>query len=117
MDTKGISTITAVSSPQIPSSPTAFLGHTLQEIRDWFDENITQPLPERYARRFLVLDDQTVEDDIFVCTNESGEIRSLRCTFDVVIRNFYEFRESVDDNMGYFIKSGATMTKENMHYR
>ena len=123
MDTKDISTITAVSSPQIPSSPTAFLGHTLQEICDWFDENITQPEPEGYAPCcFLVLDDKTVEDDtcIFVCTDDSGEIQSLRCTFDLVMWNFigcHELNESVDDNMGYFIKSGATMTKENMHYR
>ena len=109
MDTKDISTITAVSSPQIPSSPTAFLGHTLQEIQDWFDENITQPYTEGSMYLpgcFVVLDDRTVEDDtcIFVYTDDSGEIQSLRCTFDVVMWNIIccDLGESVDDPMGEF---------------
>jgi hypothetical protein len=84
--TKGISTITAVSSPQIPSSPTAFLGHTLQEILDWFDENITQPRSKGYRHDcFLVFDDETVEDDSWICVSTldsvSGEMQSARFTF------------------------------------
>ena len=124
MDTKDISNITAVSSPQIPSSPTAFLGHTLPEIRDWFDENITQPESEIYMPYcFLVLDDKTVEDDscIFVCTNNDsapGEIQSVRCTFDVVMANVIACDvkgETIDDDtMGEFFRSGVTMTKENV---
>jgi hypothetical protein len=123
MDTKGISTITAVSSPQIPSSPTAFLGHTLLEIRDWFDENITQPHSERYTPHcFLVLDDETVEDHtcIFVCTQDSapGEIQSLRCTFDLAMQNViscdFQGHSIEEGTMGNFMRSGVTMTKENL---
>ena len=128
MDTKDISTITAVSSPQIPSCPTAFLGHTLQEIWDWFDENIVQPYSWRESKYmqdcFIVLDDKTLEDDscMFVSTEDSapGAILSVRCTFDVVVGNVEACDlngETIDDDtMGGFFESGVTMTKENAAY-
>ncbi|KAF8959799.1 hypothetical protein BDZ97DRAFT_1922595 [Flammula alnicola] len=123
IDSKDITTITKGSSPPITSSPTAFLGHTLQQVREWFDANITQPCPKGYMPYcFLVLDGESAEDDscIFVCTQDSapGEIHSLRCEFDVALLNAVACDiqgESIEEgSMGSFMRSGVTMTKENL---
>ncbi|KAF8957045.1 hypothetical protein BDZ97DRAFT_1924884 [Flammula alnicola] len=122
IDSKDITTITKGSSPPITSSPTAFLGHTLQQVRDWFDANITQPCPNGYMPYcFLVLDGESAEDDscIFVCTQDSalGEIHSLRCEFGVAMQNAVacDQGQSIEEgSMGSFMRSGVTMTKENL---
>ena len=112
MDTKDISTITAVPSPQFPSSPTAFLGYTLQELQDWLDENIIQPYP-----CFLVLDDKTVEDNscILVLQDNSGGISSLRSTFEVVVRILVscDLGEPIGSVLKEFVSTGLTRTKKN----
>ena len=88
IDTKDITTITKGSSPHITSSPTAFLGHTLQEVHDWFDANITQPRPKRFMHHcFLVLDDKSAEDEscIFVCTQVKLRERYTRCGVNLTL--------------------------------
>jgi len=122
IDTKDITTITEGSSPPVSSSPTAFLNRTLQEVRDWFGANITQPCPEGFMPYcFLVLDDKSTEDNscVFVCTQDSapGEIESLRCEFDVALDNAVvcDMGQSIEEgSMERFMRSGVTMTKENL---
>lgn len=123
IDTKDIATITKGSSLPIASSPTAFLGLSLKEVRDWFDANITQPHLEGFMPHcFLVIDDESTEDDscIFVCTQDSapGEIHSLRCDFEVALQNVVACGvqgKSIEEGlMGSFMRSGMTMTKENL---
>jgi len=72
---------------------------------------------------FLVIDDETREDDscIFVCTQDSapGEIQgSLRCGFEVALQNVVACGvqgKSIEEGlMGSFMRSGMTMTKENL---
>jgi hypothetical protein len=123
IDTKDIATITKVSSLPIASSPTAFLGLSLKEVRDWFDANITQPHSEGFIPHcFLVIDDESTEDDscIFVCTRDSapGEIHSLRCGFELALQNVVtcdvQGRSIEEGLMGSFMRSGVTMTKGNL---
>ena len=123
IDTKDIGTITKGSSPPIASCPTTFLGLSLSEVRDWFDANITQPLPEGFTPHcLLVIDDKSTEDNscIFVCTQDStpGEIHSLRCGFEVALENVVvcdvQGRSMEEGLMGSFMRSGVTMTKENL---
>jgi len=123
MDTKDIATITKGSSLPIASCPTAFLGLSLKEVCDWFDANITQPQLEGFTPHcFLVIDDKSTEDNscVFVCTQDSapGEIHSLRCSFEVALENVVvcdvQGRSMEEGLMGSFMRSGVTMTKENL---
>ncbi|KAF8187785.1 hypothetical protein BJ912DRAFT_1143597 [Pholiota molesta] len=123
MHTKDIATITKGSSPPITSSPTAFLGLSLEEVRDWFAANITEPCAERFMSHcFLVLDNESIEDEscIFVATQYSapGEIHALRCDFDVAYQSalICDVQEiSIEEGVtGSFMRSGVTMTKENL---
>ncbi|PPQ67446.1 hypothetical protein CVT26_007240 [Gymnopilus dilepis] len=124
MDSKNLSTITEGSSPPVTSCPTAFLGHTLQEIHDWFQTNISQPYASGYSSScFLVLDEESEEDDtcIFVCTQDEapGEIHSLRCGFELALQNAVVCGiggDSMEEGvLGSYMRSGVTMTKE--HYK
>ena len=71
---------------------------------------------------FLVLDDQSAEDDtcVFVATQDAppGEIHSLRCGFEVAMANAIicgiQGRSIEEDVLGSFMRSGITMTKENL---
>jgi hypothetical protein len=123
IDTKDIATINKGSSLPIASCPTAFLGLSLKEVRDWFDANITQPYLKGFTPHcFLVIDDESTEDHscIFVCTQDSapGEIHSLRCGFEVALQNVVACDiqgESIEEGLlGSFMRSGVTMTKENL---
>ncbi|KAF8057834.1 hypothetical protein FPV67DRAFT_1657688 [Lyophyllum atratum] len=139
MNTKEISSISKGSSLPVDSSPTAFVGHTVWEIRDWFDANITQPRRKGFMRYwFLVLDAQSIEDEtcLFVCTLDVP-MQSLRCDFDVALQNAVlcevngdSFETSDDLNavlcdingdsieleglMGCYMRSGVIMTKATM---
>jgi hypothetical protein len=117
IDTKDITTITE------GSSPTSFLGYTLQQVCDWFDANITQPQPEGFMTHcFLVLDDKSIEEETcFVVSNldsAPGEIHSLRCTFDlglqVAVVNHHGGDSFEEGSWGNFMRSGVTMTNENV---
>ncbi|KAF8187789.1 hypothetical protein BJ912DRAFT_969671 [Pholiota molesta] len=123
IDTKDITTITKGSSPPVASSPTAFVGLSLKEVRDWFDANITQRRPKGFMPHcFLVIDNESTEDDscVFVCTQDSapGELHSLRCGFEVALQNAVTCGvqgKSIEEGlMGSFMRSGMTMTKGNM---
>ncbi|KAF8899802.1 hypothetical protein CPB84DRAFT_1780012 [Gymnopilus junonius] len=123
MGTNDITTITEGSSSPVTSSPTAFLDHTLQQVQEWFEINITQPFTKGFTSHcFLVLDNKTTEDDscIFVSTLDSapGEIHSLRCNFDVAMINVTSCDiqgESIEEGAtGNFMRSGVTMTRENL---
>ena len=69
-----------------------------------------------------MIDDESTEDDscIFVCTQNSalGEIHSLRCGFEVALENVVvcdvEGRPMEEGLMGSFMRSGVTMTKDNL---
>jgi hypothetical protein len=120
MDTKDIATITKGASLPITTSPTAFLGLSLEEVRDWFDANITQRRPKGFMPHcFLVIDNESTEDDscVFVCTQDSapGELHSLRCGFEVALQNAVTCGvqgKSIEEGlMGSFMRSGMTMTK------
>jgi hypothetical protein len=123
IDTKDITTITKGSSPPVASSPTAFVGLSLKEVRDWFDANITQPRPKGFMPHcFLVIDDESTEEGscVFVCTQDSPpeELHSLRCDFDLALQNAVTCGvqgKSIEEGlMGSFMRSGMTMTKENL---
>jgi hypothetical protein len=123
MDTKDIATITHGSSHPMTSSPTAFLGLSLEEVHDWFITNISQPCSDKFTSDcFLLLDDESTEDNscIFVCTQDSapGEIHSLRCVFELAYHNVIACDiqgHSIEEaTMGCFMRSGVTMTQENM---
>jgi hypothetical protein len=140
MDTKDIATITQGSSHPMShimsSSPTAFLGLSLKEVHDWFITNINQPGADKFTSYcFLVLDKESIEDDccVFVCTRDSApqetdsdpeetdsapeELHSLRCVFELAYQNVIacdiQCRSIEDNERGYFMRSGVTMTIEN----
>ncbi|KAF8066893.1 hypothetical protein FPV67DRAFT_1450014 [Lyophyllum atratum] len=121
MNTKEVSSISKGSSLPVDSSPTAFVGHTVWEIRDWFDANITQPRRKGFMQYwFLVLDAQSIEDEscLFVCTLDVP-MQSLRCDFDVALQNavLCEVRgHSIESEglMGCYMRSGVIMTKANL---
>ncbi|KAF8066883.1 hypothetical protein FPV67DRAFT_1214217 [Lyophyllum atratum] len=101
INTKGISSISKGSSLPVDSSPTAFVGHTIQEIRDWFDANITQPRRRGFMPHcFLVLDAQSIEDEtcLFVCTRDAP-LESRRCDFDEALQSavFCNRGHSIED--------------------
>ncbi|KAF8066872.1 hypothetical protein FPV67DRAFT_1781335 [Lyophyllum atratum] len=119
INTKEISSISKGSSLPVDSSPTVFVGHTVQEIRHWFDANIAQPERKGFMPHcFLVLDAQSIEDEscLFVCTLD-GRMQSLRCDFDVALQSavLCDVRyESIEDSgMARFMRSGVIMTKAN----
>lgn len=118
MDTKDIFRVSKGSSHPVDSSPTAFVGMAVQEVRDWFDANITQVEREGFMQNcFLVLDAQSVEDEtcFFVCTQDAP-LQSLRCNFDVALQNavICDDGQSIEDGaMGSFMRSGMIMTKDN----
>ncbi|PPQ69119.1 hypothetical protein CVT26_003567 [Gymnopilus dilepis] len=123
IDSKDISTITKGSSPPITSCPTDFFGYTLREVCDWFNANIGDPCAQGYMSNcFFVLDDQSAEDDtcVFACPQEAppGGIHSLRCGFEVAMVNAItcgiQGRSIEEGVMGRFMRSGVTMTKENL---
>ncbi|KAF8187791.1 hypothetical protein BJ912DRAFT_419585 [Pholiota molesta] len=122
MDTKDIATITEGSSHPMTSSPTAFLGHSLKEVHEWFITNINQPGADKFTPEcFLVLDKESIEDDccVFVCTIDSApeEIHSLRCVFELAYQNVIacdiQGRSIEDNGNGCWMRSGVTMTEEN----
>ncbi|KAF8057830.1 hypothetical protein FPV67DRAFT_555789 [Lyophyllum atratum] len=118
VNTKEISSISKGSSLPVDSSPTAFVGHTVQEIRDWFDANITQPKQKGFMRHcFLVLDAQSIEDEscLFVCTRDAP-LQLLRCDFEVALESAMvcDGGQSIEEgSMGRFMRSGVIMTKAN----
>ena len=123
IDSKDITTITDGTSPPITSCPTAFCGHSIHEIHGWFETNISQPRANGYLHHcYLILDDKSAEDDtcIFVCTLDSapGEIKSLRCGFEIALQTAHVCGiggDSIEEGvMGSFMRSGVTMTKENL---
>ncbi|KAF9465330.1 hypothetical protein BDZ94DRAFT_1254306 [Collybia nuda] len=119
MDTKDVSSISRGSSVPVSLSPAAFVGMTVQEIRDWFDTNITQTGREGFMHHcFLVLDAQSVTDEscLFVCTQDAP-LQSLRCDFDVALQNAVVCNDgqSIEEGaMGSFMRSEMIMTKANL---
>ncbi|KAF8904048.1 hypothetical protein CPB84DRAFT_1960882, partial [Gymnopilus junonius] len=115
--------ITEISNLLVPSrptslSPTAFIGDTLQEVRDWFDTNITQAEhPAFMPYCFFVLDKQSAEDEtcLFVCTQDAP-LQFLRCHFDIAMQCAVvcDNGQAIDESTeGRFMRSGVIMTKAN----
>ncbi|KAG6806599.1 hypothetical protein H0H93_002737, partial [Arthromyces matolae] len=63
IDTKDVSTIIEGSSVPVESSPRTFLDHTVEEVMDWFNENIGDPYREGFMSScFAILDERSLQD-------------------------------------------------------
>lgn len=121
VDTKDItdtSKMKVIASPPANFSPKAFIGNTIEQVREWFDAKITQTRHKEFMRHcFLVLDKQTTEDEtcIFFCTQDAP-LQWLRCHFDIAYENANNCDQGQaieEGTMGRFMRSGIIMTKAN----
>ncbi|CAA7260773.1 unnamed protein product [Cyclocybe aegerita] len=105
----------------IHSFKSPFLDQTVEDIRDWFDLNITQDEDFEIVYMpycFVVLDERSVTDEtcLFVSTDvEDAPFKSIRCDFYVAYHVAIQCTETQtieEDYIGFFLRSGMVMTRE-----
>lgn len=114
---KDVSAIASGATRPGEAFKSPFLGESIEEVSDWFVNNIAPSVNAFTEYSFLVMDSRTAEDNtcLLVCTLDD-ELKTLRCGFDVAqlqISSIEYGDAGMEDGIrDLFMEAGAVMTRE-----
>ena len=118
---KDVEAITSGATRPATAFTSPFLGESIEQVSNWFDENI-EPISNGFTGiSFLVMDSRTVEDNtcLLVCAEEEDKLQTLRCDFKVAqsqITSIEFGNEGMENGIrDLFLETGEVMTKEKFH--